>query len=194
MSVTHETSKIICSKDNIVLKRSEDFDTFSMSFNLKNDKVNLKQILNLKLYSLLYELNKDVIEKVEILSETETNSIVLLVFKQFGADFGISKKYICLYTEIETTENEIIMRSKTADTADIDKKNLTGISKCEELSCPYINLFVSLKSNTEASIEYVFNMQMEEELPIYMENMIGMLMKKILLRVKEFIEKFGYNN
>ena len=35
---------------------------------------------------------------------------------------------------------------------------------------------------------------MEEELPIYMENMIGMLMKKILLRVKEFIEKFGYNN
>ena len=186
MSVTHETSKIICSKDNIVLKRSEDFDTFSMSFHLKNNNVNLKKILNLKLYSLLYELNKDVIEKVKILSETETNSNVLLVFKQFGADFGISKKYMCLYTEMETTENKIIMRSKTAD---IDKNNLTGISKCEELSCPYINLFVTLKSDTEASVEYVFNMQMEEELPIYMENMIGMLMKKILLRVKEFIEK-----
>ncbi len=191
MSVTHETSKIICSKDNIVLKRNEDFDTFSMSFHLKNNNVNLKKILNIKLYTLLYELNKDVIEKVEILSESETNSMILLVFKQFGADFGISKKYMCLYTEMETTENKIIMRSKTAD---IDKNNLSGISKCEELSCPYINLFVTLKSDTEASIEYVFNMQMEEELPIYMENMIGILMKKILLRVKEFIEKVQYNN
>jgi hypothetical protein len=32
-------------------------------------------------------------------------------------------------------------------------------------------------------------MKMDDEMPIYMENMIGILMKKTLLRVKEFIEK-----
>tara|TARA_Y100000996_G_scaffold20048_1_gene14797 strand:- start:6371 stop:6949 length:579 start_codon:yes stop_codon:yes gene_type:complete len=191
MSVTYknapnETSKIICNKDNIILKRNEDFDTFSMSFEIKNKNINLTKIINLKLYTLLYELNKDVIEKVDILSETDKNSTVLLIFKQFGADLGISKKYMCLYTEIEAKENTITMRSKTAN---IEKNTLSGISRCEEITCPYTDLYVTMKSETEASINYVFNMQMEDELPIYMENMIGMLMKKILLRVKEFIER-----
>ena len=75
------------------------------------------------------------------------------------------------------------MKSLCEKTADIDKNNLRYFTMRRTIM-PYINLFVRLKSNTEASIEYVFNMQMEEELPIYMENMIGMLMKKILLRVK----------
>ena len=184
-NMSDSNTKVICNKDNIILRRNEELNTFSLSFGIKNDKIQLRKIINLKLYTLLYELNKDIIEKVEILSETETECAILLIFKQFGAELGISQKYMCLHTVMERSEGSIIMRSETVTSG---RDDLKDISNCEEIISPYTNLFVTMKSETEATIDYIFNMEMDDELPIYMENMIGILMKKILLRVKEFIE------
>ena len=184
---THDNNtKIICDKDNVILRRNEELNTFSLTFELKNEKIELSKIINLKLYTLLYELNKDIIESVEILSETETESTILLIFKQFGAELGMSQKYMCLHTVMERREGSIIMRSETATSG---RDNLKGVSNCEEIISPYTNLFVRMKSESAAMVDYFFNMKMDDELPIYMENMIGVLMKKTLLRVKEFIEK-----
>lgn len=185
-STNVNNTKIICDKDNVILRRNEELNTFSLTFELKNEKIELSKIINLKLYTLLYELNKDIIESVEILSETETESTILLIFKQFGAELGMSQKYMCLHTVMERREGSIIMRSETATSG---RDNLKGISNCEEIISPYTNLFVRMKSESEAVVDYFFNMKMDDELPIYMENMIGILMKKTLLRVKEFIEK-----
>mgnify|MGYP000586630088 FL=1 len=185
-STNVNNTKIICDKDNVILRRNEELNTFSLTFELKNEKIELSKIINLKLYTLLYELNKDIIESVEILSETETESTILLIFKQFGAELGMSQKYMCLHTVMERREGSIIMRSETATSG---RDNLKGVSNCEEIISPYTNLFVRMKSESEAVVDYFFNMKMDDELPIYMENMIGILMKKTLLRVKEFIEK-----
>jgi hypothetical protein len=185
-AVFDSNTKIICTKDNVILRRNEDLNTFSLTFGIKNENIQLSKIINLKLYTLLYELNKDIIDKVEILSETENESTILLIFKQFGAELGISQKYMCLHTIMERCEGSIIMRSETATRG---RDNLENVSNCEEIVSPYTNLFVTMKSESEASIDYIFNMKMDDELPIYMENMIGILMKKTLLRVKEFIEK-----
>lgn len=185
-STNVNNTKIICDKDNVILRRNEELNTFSLTFELKNEKIELSKIINLKLYTLLYELNKDIIESVEILSETETESTILLIFKQFGAELGMSQKYMCLHTVMERREGSIIMRSETATSG---RDNLKGVSNCEEIISPYTNLFVRMKSESEAVVDYFFNMKMDDEMPIYMENMIGILMKKTLLRVKEFIEK-----
>lgn len=185
-STNVNNTKIICDKDNVILRRNEELNTFSLTFELKNEKIELSKIINLKLYTLLYELNKDIIESVEILSETETESTILLIFKQFGAELGMSQKYMCLHTVMERREGSIIMRSETATSG---RDNLKGVSNCEEIISPYTNLFVRMKSESVAVVDYFFNMKMDDEMPIYMENMIGILMKKTLLRVKEFIEK-----
>ena len=186
-SVFDSNTKLICTKDNIILRRNEDLNTFSITFRIKNENIQLSKIINLKLYTLLYELNKDIIENIEILSETETESTILLIFKQFGAELGISQKYMCLHTvmDADVDEGSIIMRSKTATSG---RDNLKGVSNCEEIISPYTNVFVAMKSETEAIIDYIFNMEMDDELPIYMENMIGKLMKQLFLRIKEFIE------
>ena len=186
-SVFDSNTKLICTKDNIILRRHEDLNTFSITFRIKNENIQLSKIINLKLYTLLYELNKDIIENIEILSETETESTILLIFKQFGAELGISQKYMCLHTvmDADVDEGSIIMRSKTATSG---RDNLKGVSNCEEIISPYTNVFVAMKSETEAIIDYIFNMEMDDELPIYMENMIGKLMKQLFLRIKEFIE------
>ena len=179
-----DNSKIICSKNNIILRRSHDKNTYTMMFDIMNERINLSKIINLKLYTLLYELNKDVIECVDILSESETESTILLIFKQFGYEFGISKKYMCLKSYIETSEDSIVIKSNS-----VNAYKLPGILNCEEIVTPFTNLYVTLNSESAASIKYVFNMEIDEELPIYMENMIGILMKQMFLRIKEFIEK-----
>ena len=65
-SVFDSNTKLICTKDNIILRRHEDLNTFSITFRIKNENIQLSKIINLKLYTLLYELNKDIIENIEI--------------------------------------------------------------------------------------------------------------------------------
>jgi hypothetical protein len=63
-STPDNNTKIICDKDNVILRRNEELNTFSLAFGLKNEKIQLSKIINLKLYTLLYELNKEIIESV----------------------------------------------------------------------------------------------------------------------------------
>ena len=179
-----DNSKIICSKNNIILRRSHDKSTHTMDFGIKNERIQLSRVINLNLYPLLYQLNRDVIERLDILSESDTESTILIVFKQFGREFGVSKKYICLHSTIETSDGAIVIKSKSVNTP-----KLTGILNCEEIVSPFTNLYATLNSEHEASMKFVTNVKMLEELPIYVENMLGIVMKQIFLRIKEFIEK-----
>ena len=63
------------------------------------------------------------------------------------------------------------------------------IDGCEVVTSNYADLIVLFHTEHHAKIHYEFHMDMEDELPTYMENIVGMLMKKIFFRLKTFIEK-----
>ena len=43
--------------------------------------------------------------------------------------------------------------------------------------------------NSDIKIHYLFKITQSETLPIYLENMVGLMMKKIFYNIKQFIEK-----
>ena len=72
---------------------------FTLHFEVKNPNMLLRKLIDLKLYNLMYELNKDVLERVETLHEDDDGSLnVLLVFKRFGSELGIAQN-ICSYIQ-----------------------------------------------------------------------------------------------
>ena len=177
---------IVCNKDDILLTKKKGTNCFSLQFNVKNPNIVLKNLIKPSIYDLIYELNKDVVERIERSDMVMDSNCfdVLFVFKRFGSELGIAQKYMFLTTTRETDENQIRLLSKSVPYSN-------QVPNCETAICEYANLIVNIVSDNEVNINYEFHMKLEYELPKYMENIAGLLMKKIFNRLKIFIENIS---
>jgi|TARA_R110001592_G_scaffold136001_4_gene352677 hypothetical protein len=185
---------IICKKQNIILKKNKEENTFSLNFKIINNNIVISNIINMNLFTLFHKLNEQVIEDAKILSTNNdnTNIQILYIFKQFGQELGIPKKFMKLDINQYTENGNIYFRSKTPTYIKSSDKNeifQNNLKKCEEIKSNFSNLNITNINTHSADFEYLFNMDINEDLPIYMENLIGVLMKKIFINIKEFIEK-----
>lgn len=186
---TNNVEKIICNKSDILLTKNKD-NSYNLSFNVNN---NIEILLKHKPYELLEiylnflnNSNDGIIEKVIILDKNTNNIIYCILFKQFGADFGIKQKYLCVSTDCNISKNTIKMYSNSV------KYNLNEyieLKNCEEIYSKYGDLIIS-KNNDNLSISYKFDIDFNEDLPIYMENLVGLFMKKLFINFKNFLDKF----
>jgi hypothetical protein len=178
----------VCDKENIVLKKNkENNNAFSLEFDVMNPNIMLRKLIDLKLYQLMFELNKDVLERVETLRSRDDGSIdVLLVFKRFGSELGIAQKYMLLNTrrEEDAVSGEIRILSKSIPYEG-------DIRGCDVVTSSYAHLVVSPRTEHHVDVRYAFHMDLVDDLPTYMENIAGLLMKKIFFRLKTFIEKMS---
>jgi hypothetical protein len=180
--------KSVCLKENVHLKREKNIDLYLLQFYLENKNRNLCDIINLNMYSLLYTLNKDNFEKIEIkkwLSDHEVE--VLFLFKPFGKELGIKPKYMYVKS-IEKIENG----KKIYTGYDIEYPNLSEIAGYEKVNTAISNMVVNFESNNKVNINYIFKLDLSHSLPIYMENILGLIMKKMFIHLKKFIESVNF--
>jgi hypothetical protein len=183
METISSDEAVVCSKNDILLKRKKNEDTFTLSFSSRNPRIKVRNVITFGLYELIGKLNKDVVEKIDIIQTHSPEIIdVLFLFKRFGAEFGIAQKYMFVRIERQCDEKQIRFMSKTVPYRGKPPKG------CEAVVSDYANLYVDVNTEHEVFVSYVFHMNLQEELPIYMENIIGLLMKKIFFRLKTFIE------
>ena len=176
--------KTVCVKERVFLKREKSCNIFLLQFNLENRNKNLHDIVNINMYSLLFNLNRDNFEKIEIkkwISPTEIE--VLFLFKPFGKDLGIKPKYMYIKTVIEIKNEKHIYTS-----FDIDYPNLGELSNYERVKNTISTMIINFESDFKININYIFKLELVHSLPIYMENILGLTMKKMFLNLKNFIE------
>lgn len=187
-TIYEKCEKLLCDREKIILKKSNNNNNaFTLDFDVINPNVMLRNLIDLKLYTLMFALNKDVLEKVETLSVRDDGSHdVLLVFKRFGSELGIAQKYMHLNTTLEEDADggNIRILSRSTD-------YMEGIQGCDPVNSKYADLIVSFKTDHHVGVKYAFHMDTTDELPTYMENIVGMLMKKIFFRLKTFIENIS---
>lgn len=176
--------KTVCIKERVFLKREKSCNIFLLQFNLENRSKNLHDIININIYSLLFSLNKDNFEKIEIkkwISPTEVE--VLFLFKPFGKELGIKPKYMYIKTLAQITNEKHIYTS-----FDIDYPNIGELSNYEKIKNTISTMVVNFESDLKVNISYIFKLELVNSLPIYMENILGLTMKKMFLNLKNFIE------
>jgi hypothetical protein len=176
--------KTICVKERVFLKREKSCNIFLLQFNLENRNKNLHDIININMYSLLFNLNRDNFEKIEIkkwISPTEIE--VLFLFKPFGKDLGIKPKYMYIKTIIDIKNEKHIYTS-----FDIDYPNMEEVSNYEKVKNTISTMIINFESDFKININYIFKLELVHSLPIYMENILGLTMKKMFLNLKNFIE------
>ena len=176
--------KTVCSKEHVFLKREKTCNIFLLQFTLENKNKNLHDIININMYSLLFNLNKENFEKIEIKNWISPNEVeVLFLFKPFGKELGIKPKYMYIKTLAEITNEKHVYTS-----FDIDYPNLEELSKYDKVKNTISTMVVNFESDFKINANYIFKFELTHSLPIYMENILGLTMKKMFLSLKHFIE------
>ncbi len=202
VSSEFSNSKIICNKEDVVLLKDESNNNVSNNkyriiFNVHNPNFPIHSIIGLKLYTLLYELNRDVIHTFKVINETETRIETVTLFKPFGKDFGISPKAMHTMSSMQL-ESSVC----TFNSIDIQEDSVNGINhipkKYERIQSTHSKLTVYFLSANDLQFDFTFELSDDDDkndeeegssCPIYMEHSVALMIKKMFCRLKGFTER-----
>lgn len=187
----------ICNKGNMLLQVNKDTHEYILTCEMTDiKKLNIKEFLSFKMYDLIKRLNPDLIDDIQIIKIYNENEIdVFFKFKNIAKELGIQQRCMILKIEkiIDTSDPDNIkikFNSKSINKEDTDLVffNSIDLNKYSILECKFANTFITIK-DVNISIKYNFLIKLKEILPQCMENMVGLMMKKIFYNVKKFVDK-----
>ena len=170
---------------------------FTLEYIYSNPNFNILSLININIHNLLYEVNKDIIETIEVHPHpTDSNEHnILYKFRDIGGDLGGLKTYMYVNTKVSNKSanngnTEIIFTSKSIPFANHGELNR---QKYKLLEYPlYIQKYIYQEGapNTSIQVLHMFKLKpdQETELTVAMENAVGILIKKMYLRLKVAIE------
>lgn len=186
-TVNNQSNKaILCNKEGITLVKHDD-NKYTISLDSINNNINFRNIINFNLYSIMGTVNKKHIKSAEMIKQISDNEATFLfLFNALGADFGIPKKYMYLKTTSNILSDNVIQyTSRSILKDDLIKSK---VKRYEEITCNISTLTITLNNNSNIHLEYYFDIDIHEDLPLFAKNLIGFIMKKIFINLKSFIE------
>jgi hypothetical protein len=178
-------SKIIYEKDGMIFTKIDD-KKYCLTFSMENKNILIANIIDFNLFKLIYELNGDIYERVDLQKLNENQAVVTLLIRHLFEDLGLPQKYSYLHMTKTVNNHQIVFRSQS-----IHAERPEGVPDEAE--------FIAMKENigvceivTPHKMNFYFTVQFEDyvEIPQFAEKMVGILLNKIFKRVKQFIENF----
>jgi hypothetical protein len=157
---------------------------YQLIFSMQNNNIVLSKIMDFNLVKLIYDLNSDVYEKINIFNINDNEAIVVILMKHFFEDLGLPQRFTYLHIEKIVNENNITFISKSIRT-----HRPTNMPKEAELM-PILEMTSTCHVITPHNIDFHFNIIFDTELNIqpFTEKIVGLILNKIFIRVKQFIE------
>jgi len=189
--------KPICTQNDMRLGKNPEMKLFTLEYNYNNPNFNILSLININIHNLLYEVNKDIIEMIEIHPNPKDKSEhnILYKFRDIGGDLGSLKTYMYVNTKVakrfaSNGNTEIIFTSKSIP---FEHHAELIQQKYKLLEYPlYIQKYIYQQDITHSNIQVIHMFKLkpdqETELTVAMENAIGILIKKMYFRLKVAIE------
>ena len=211
LSPEFSNSKIVCNKEDVILLRDEcrencnnnNNNKYRIIFNAHNSNFPIHSIIGLKLYTLLYELNRDIIHTFKVVNETETTIETVTLFKPFGKDFGISPKAMHTVSTMQLEPGVCAFDSVDVQPQPHDAIGVNHIpKKYERIQSTHSKLIVYFLSANDLQFDFTFELSDDDSSegeegetsrrgPIYLENSVALMIKKMFCRLKGFTERMA---
>ena len=135
-----ESSVLYEKNDTKIIKL--DNGNYNLFFSIENNKMYLDSVINFDLIKLIYDLNKDICEKVSLEKHDENSATILVLIKNLFEDLGLSQKYSCLQITKSIQNSQIIFDLTTIVpnkkpewvTNDIELTNIKSIKFISDVS------------------------------------------------------------
>lgn len=164
---------------------------YNIKFYLENKNIQLDNIIDFHLIKLLYELNHDIYEKIDLNILNNTQATMLAINKHLFQDLGISQKYSNLKISKTIVGNgKIIFDLQTLKT-NPNERSMSNLvpEKAEQL--PIEQFIIACNVINQHKIEFGIDFKIDTdtiELPDFVENALCKIFIKMFKRVKQFIE------
>lgn len=201
-SYSYSTLKIVCNKDQVSLYKdviNVSDKTYKIIFNARNDGFPISTMVGFKMYTLLYELNRDIIHSFKVIKENDKSIEMVFLFKSVGKEFGIAPKFMHTITTVDSipSPHSCCCIFNSIDIHNENDNNILIPKKYERLRTNNSVLTINLISNNELHFDFTFNLKDNDdknqneknEPPIYMENSVALMIKKMFCRLKVFTER-----
>ena len=202
-SSSYSTLKMVCNKDQVSLYKdviNVADKTYKIVFNARNDGFPISTMVGFKMYTLLYELNRDIIHSFKVIKENDKSIETIFLFKSVGKELGIAPKFMHTITTADSCHSCCIFNS--VDFHNENDNNILIPKKYERLHTNNSILTIEFISNNELHFDFTFslkdnddnncddgNQNEKNEPPIYMENSVALMIKKMFCRLKVFTER-----
>jgi len=174
---------LLFNKEGFMFVR-ENKNKYKLDFSISNKGIIIENIINFNLIKLIYDLNPDVYEYVNINQQNENEAIITLLMKHFFEDLGLPQRFSYMAMKKYKEDNKIIFHSQSIrDHRPENMPNESELMNMKDLIC-VCNMITQHKIIFEVNV--VFNENMV--IPPFAEKIIGMILHKIFKRVKQFIE------
>jgi len=188
--VNQSEQKIIHQKNGIVIKLL-DKNKYELSFEIENNNIILKKLLNFQLMRIIYEVNKDIFDDFSLDIYSDNEADIYLSFKHFFEDLGFQKRYNLLHVNMHNDTNSVIFTANTRYNTTLKHAN----SNANATILPIDNLQITcnIENAHKIKIVNVITFNTSFEIPGFVEKMSVQIFNKIFLRIKQFIENYTNN-
>lgn len=210
MDKERDKYKILCSKNDVVLKRANcssldaNANTFLIDFEIANSEISLDRFCSFNIFKLLFELNReDAIQDLRIvdLNDAVSTKDVLIIFKKKCDDVGIKQKYMrtrltlsIMHNDQTGVENYVFESGSSNRSNNSEQSHSPSLSGLEELRDIGTVLCMSLLNANRLRMQFKISVPISvQKQPSYIENSLALIMKKIFTRLKTFIEAMKPN-
>ena len=194
--------KLICGKGDMLLSEIKSFNfntrSYNLAFTIQVPNSNVASLTGFEIYDLLEAQNKELIEKIIILDKTENEATLCILISHIAKEIGIKQKYMLFRSTkiLNKLNNSVTFYNK-------DVKLI-----CEQLKEDYLKQLNLINSNYEAliynygktqinvyndsndvsSVKFNIDFQViiDDDLPLYMENLVGLMFKKMFYNLKNY--------
>jgi hypothetical protein len=171
------------SKEGLEFIKIKD-NNYKLSFSMENNKIILSKIIDFNLIKLVYDLNVDIYENVDIKIINENEAVLNLLIKNLFEEIGLPQHFSYVHIKKQISENKISFTSQT-----IKGDRPDGIPKDAKLFPIKIMLCECLVINPH-KVNFFFNIIFDDDtnIPEIAEKIIGIIIFKIFKRLKQFID------
>ena len=157
---------------------------YKLNFSMENNNIIISKIIDFNLIKLIYDLNNDIYEKVNIEKINENQVVATLLMKHLFEDLGLPQRFSYNHISKVVEERRITFLSKS-----IKSQRPEGVPNDSELmSIDDMSIICDIITNHKAvfSLNIIFDSELN--VPAFVEKIVGVIVGKIFKRVKQFIE------
>jgi len=181
---TNNKLKVLVEKDGMKFIKIEK-NKYIFSFSVENKNINIEQLINFELIKLMYELNPDIYEKVILNKINEEDATITLVIKHLFNDIGFSQKYSHMNFKKIITDHQLV---KFVGSSIFSEKPTFIPNDVELLPIENFNIECNMDSQNKVSLNCAIIFHKSLDIPSFIEKVIGIIVNKIIKRIKQFIE------
>jgi len=161
---------------------------YNIHFYLENNNIQLNNIIDFQLLKLLYDLNMDIYEKIDLKILHDNEAILLAINKHLFQDLGVSQKYSLLKIKKNILkDNKIVF-----DLQSIKETHQVPVpvpEKAEQM--PIEKFTIVCNVINQHKIEFIIDFKIDIDLfqlPVFVENVLRKIFLKMFKRIKQFID------